>query len=330
MRVNTRALQVALALSVGLYTYSVINKENAINIQNLPNGVIVEINEDVKPIISKYVMTSESFLMRKKDETYLNGAFLIDDNRYFLPKKPGTPVIVRSSILPRFLSNDDKNAVINLYKINLFLDKPFNRDNCNNKLFNRDNCNDMQLLNFFYALDEYMMKFPFLKMNVYIVRDKYAAYYEVADKIFLSGDNKFIMLSFLHELGHALYDYFEIRKDLLPIKIKTIELFSKGARTDEFLFGFFGGHTEDFPSELFASSFAISFILTEQQIYDLFLQGKIISSLDKHGIKVSLDVLKETYYYLIEISEKLKITEELKAKLRRLGMPGFEPGSQPP
>ncbi len=315
-----RALQIALALSVGLYTYSVMNKENAINIQNLPNGVIVEINEDIKPIISKYVLTSESFLMRKKDETYLNGAFLIDRNRYFLPKKPGTPVIVRSSILPRFLSNDNKNAVINLYKINLFLDKPFNRNNSN----------DMQLLNFFYALDEYMMKFPFLKMNVYIVRDKYAAYYEVADKIFLSGDNKFIMLSFLHELGHALYDYFEVRKSLLPIKIKTIELFSKGARTDEFLFGFFGGHTDDFPTELFASSFAISFILTEQQIYDLFLEGKIMSSLDRHGIKVSLDVLKETYYYLIEISEKLEITEELKTKLRRLGMPGFEPGSQPP
>ncbi len=315
-----RALQVALALSVGLYAYSVINKENAINIQNLPNGVIVEINEDIKPIISKYVLTSESFLMRKKDETYLNGTFLIDHNRYFLPKKPGTPVIVRSSILPRFLSNDDKNAVINLYKINLFLDKPFNRNNSN----------DMQLLSFFYALDEYMMKFPFLKMNVYIVRDKYAAYYEIADKIFLSGDNEFIMLSFLHELGHALYDYFEIRKSLLPIKVKTIELFSKGARTDEFLIGFFGGHTDDFPTELFASSFAISFILTEQQIYDLFLEGKIMSSLDKHGIKVSLDVLKETYYYLIEISEKLEITEELKTKLRRLGMPGFEPGSQPP
>lgn len=315
-----RALQIALALSVGLYAYSVINKENAINIQNLPNGVIVEINEDIKPIISKYVITSESFLMRKKDETYLNGTFLIDRNRYFLPKKPGTPVIVRSSILPRFLSNDDKNAVINLYKMNLFLDKPFNRNNRN----------DMQLLNFFYALDEYMMKFPFLKMNVYIVRDKYAAYYEIADKIFLSGDNEFIMLSFLHELGHALYDYFEIRKSLLPIKIKTIELFSKGARTDEFLFGFFGGHTDDFPTELFASSFAISFILTEQQIYDLFLEGKIMSSLDRHGIKVSLDVLKETYYYLIEINEKLEITEELKTKLRRLGMPGFEPGSQPP
>ena len=315
-----RALHVALALSVGLYAYSVINKENAINIQNLPNGVIVEINEDVKPIISKYVLTSESFLMRKKDETYLNGTFLIDRNRYFLPKKPGTPVIVRSSILPRFLSNDDKNTVINLYKMNLFLDKPFNRNNRN----------DMQLLNFFYALDEYMMKFPFLKMNVYIIRDKYAAYYEIADKIFLSGDNEFIMLSFLHELGHALYDYFEIRKSLLPIKIRTIELFSKGARTDEFLFGFFGGHTDDFPTELFASSFAISFILTEQQIYDLFLEGKIMSSLDRHGIKVSLDVLKETYYYLIEISEKLEITEELKTKLRRLGMPGFEPGSQPP
>jgi hypothetical protein len=315
-----RALQVALALSVGLYAYSVINKENAINIQNLPNGVIVEINEDIKPIISKYVLTSESFLMRKKDETYLNGTFLIDHNRYFLPKKPGTPVIVRSSILPRFLSNDDKNAVINLYKINLFLDKPFNKNNSN----------DMQLLNFFYALDEYMMKFPFLKMNVYIVRDKYAAYYEIADKIFLSGDNEFIMLLFLHELGHALYDYFEIRKSLLPIKTKTIELFLKGARTDEFLIGFSGGHTDDFPTELFASSFAISFILTEQQIYDLFLEGKIMSSLDKHGIKVSLDVLKETYYYLIEISEKLEITEELKTKLRRLGMPGFEPGSQPP
>jgi hypothetical protein len=130
-----------------------------------------------------------------------------------------------------------------------------------------------------------------------------------------------------------LYNYFEISENLenlLPIKIKTIELFSKGARTDEFLIGFSGGHTDDSPAELFASSFAISFILTEQQIYDLFLQGKIISSLDKHGIKVSLDVLKETYYYLIEISEKLKITEELKAKLRRLGMPGFEPGSQPP